>query len=130
MTPAARSLGASWAIMLVAPRSLNEPVTCRLSHFKNSPFVSRIGVLRTTLRMRVAAARMSSSVTSPALTVCTPLLLAGPGELLVLVVSRHLASVSDRPSELREQPHVVDRPREVPIASELVGRLVIDLVVV
>src|SRR3954464_573752 len=68
-TPRARSSGARHAILLAAPRILNEPVTCRFSALRYTvqPAIAlklsecSNGVGRTTSWMRSAACRTSSS---------------------------------------------------------------------
>src|SRR4051812_35488131 len=67
MTPRRRSSAVSCATMLYAPRILNAPPGCRLSHFSSSDCsactdTSRSGVTRAIAATRFAAERMSSSV--------------------------------------------------------------------
>src|SRR5713226_1162711 len=69
-TPAARSASVSVAILLTAPRILNEPVRCRFSAFSNTlrPVIrvnvsdGKTGVTLATPTMRSRAARMSATV--------------------------------------------------------------------
>src|SRR3954454_17475706 len=70
ITPAARSASPSCAILLTAPRILNEPVRCRFSAFSHTRAPVRresvsepyTGVSRARSATRVRAASMSASV--------------------------------------------------------------------
>src|SRR5580704_14623174 len=72
-TPRARSASDSRLILTYAPRTLNDPVRCRFSHFRYTgpPIVSdstreyRIGVSEITSRRSLRAAITSSGLTAP-----------------------------------------------------------------
>ena len=80
-TPLARSASVSRAILVYAPRILNEPVRCRFSHLRYAgPPTSRlsgrddsIGVYRTTPSSNAAAASISATlIKSPTVTDVAP----------------------------------------------------------